>query len=275
VKVRPWERGRAALPLVSALACAACAPSAIALPDAPNAAQVDAVAAIYASPTGTVDAAHIQDTLAAANARLADLHLDWLPDLIAEGLTRLAERLSDAGEPIDPDAGVDKDRVVISAVVNLRRICRGWSDPAGAPDEATNGSVELTAVVERSRLRNDLWGSATGCRTRLDPGDASALTVNPSVSLNLSIDASLDVRLYGPLPRSVGEAKFLLLFSGRLGTDVRAADSSFDFRVIDGHFDFRLAVSDGDIIVEVGATTISLRASNATLVCDLASLSCQ
>ncbi|HEY7376129.1 MAG TPA: hypothetical protein VIF57_28465 [Polyangia bacterium] len=258
-----------------ALACAACAPSAIALPDSPHAAQVDAVAAIYASPTGTIDTAHVQDTVAAANARLGDLHLDWLPDLIAEALTRLAARLSDAGEPTDPDAGVDKDRVVVSAVVNLKRVCRGWSDPAGPPDEATNGSVNLTAVVERSRLRDDIWGSAVACKTRLDPADASALVVNPSVSLNLLIDASLDVRLYGPLPRSVGDAKFLLLFSGRLGTDARAVDSSFDFRVIDGHFDFRLAVSDGDIIVEVGATTISLRASNATLVCDLASLSCQ
>jgi hypothetical protein len=268
---------RRPLPTLAALALAApsCAPSTIALPDSPNAAQIDAVAAVYVSPTGTIDAAHIQDTLSAANARLADLHLDWLPDLIAEALTRLAERLSDAGEPTDPDAGAATDRVVISAVVNLKRVCRGWSDPAGAPDEATNGSVDLTAVVERSRLRNDVWGSATGCRTRLEPSNTSALTVNPSAGLNLSIDGSLDVRLYGPLPRSVGEAKFLLLFSGRLGTDARAADSSFDFRVIDGHFDFRLAVSDGDIIVEVGATTISLRASNATLVCDLASLSCQ
>jgi hypothetical protein len=262
-------------PLALVLASAACAPSAIVLPESPNAAQVDAVAAIYASPTGTIDVAHIQDTLTTANARLADLHLDWLPDLIAEALTRLAERLSDAGEPTDPDAGVAPDRVVISAAVRMKRVCRGWSDPAGAPDEATNGSVNLTAVVERSRLRNDVWGSAAGCRTRLEPADTSALVVTPSVSLNLSIDGSLDVRLYGPLPRTVGDAKFLLLFSGRLGTDARAADSSFDFRVIDGHFDFRLAVSDGDIIVEVGATSISLRASNATLVCDLASLSCQ
>jgi hypothetical protein len=263
--------------VVLALAGAACAPDAIVLPDNPNAAQVDAVEAVYLSPTGTVDTAHVQDTLDAVNTRLNDLRLDWLPNLMVEALERLGQRLSDAGQSTDPGAGVDRDRVIISAVVNAKRICRGWSDTAGPPDEAMNGSMELTAVVDRSTLRRDIWGSATACHTRLDPLDtSSAITVNPPpTSVNLSLDATLNIRLYGPLPRSVGDARFLLLFSGRLGTDERTADSTFDFRVLDGHFDFRLAVSDGDIIVEVGATTVSLRASNATLVCDLASLSCQ
>jgi hypothetical protein len=262
--------------LGAALAAAACAPSAIALPDSPNVAQVDAVGAIYVMPTGTIDVANIQATLAAANARLADLHLDWLPELMAEALARLAQRLSDAGQTTDPDAGAAKDHVVIDAVLDMKRVCRGWSDPAGAPDEATNGSTQLTAVVERSQLRHDVWGAATACHTRLEPtADSSAITVTPSPSINLSIDGSLDIRLYGPLPRSVGDAKFLLLFNGRLGTDARTADGMFDFRVLDGHFDFRLAVSDGDIIVEVGTTSLSLRGSNATFTCDLASLSCQ
>jgi hypothetical protein len=247
------------------------------LPDAPRAAQLDAVAAIYLSPTGTIDVAHVQQTVDAANARLAELHLDWLPELIAEGLARLAERLSDAGQPTDPDAGLAKDHVLISGVVDMKRVCRGWSDPAGAPDEATNGSTQLTAVVEKGTLRHDVWGGATACKTRIDPADGSpsSLTVNPSPSVNLSIDGALDVRLYGPLPLKVGDAKFLFLFSGRLGTEARTTDSSFDFRVLDGHFDFRLAVSDGDIIVAIGATSISLRGSNAALTCDLASLSCQ
>jgi hypothetical protein len=273
----PPAAGLTAPVVVLALAGVACAPSAIVLPDNPNAAQVDAVEAVYVAPTGTVDAAHVQDTLDSVNTRLAEMHLDWLPNLLVEALQRLAQRLSDAGQSTDPDAGLANDHVIINAVLNAKRICRGWSDPAGPPDEAMNGSMELTAVVDHGTLRRDIWGSATACHARLDPLDtSSAITVNPPPpSPNLSLDAMLNIRLYGPLPRSVGDAKFLLLFSGRLGTDERTADSMFDFRVLDGHFDFRLAVSDGDIIVEVGATTVSLRASNATLVCDLASLSCQ
>ena len=81
--------------------------------------------------------------------------------------------------------------------------------------------------------------------------------------------------LYGPLPRTFAAAKFLLIFSGRLDTDDRTADASFDFRVLDGQLAFRYAVSDGDVIVEVGATSISGRGSDGTFTCDLASLSCQ
>ena len=117
--------GPAARALVLGLTAVACAPSALTLPEAPHKAQVDAVAAIYASPTGTIDVANIEATLDAANARLVELHLDWLPELIAEALTRLAQRLSDAGQSTDPDAGVAKDHVIISAVVDLTRICRG------------------------------------------------------------------------------------------------------------------------------------------------------
>ena len=81
--------------------------------------------------------------------------------------------------------------------------------------------------------------------------------------------------VYGPLPRADGGAKFLLVFSGRLGTDDRTIESSLDFRILDGQLAFRYAVSDGDIIVEVGASSISLRGANGTFACDLASRSCQ
>ena len=260
--------------LAVVLGAAGCAPPALTLPESPNKAEVDAVAAVYDAPTGTIDVANIRQTLDAVDARLTELHLDWLPDLVAEALIRITKRLTDAEEPTDPSVPTPKDHVIISAVIVLERACRGWSDTAEPPDPA-NGTIDLTAVIEEGKLRPDLWGAAHACRTRLDPLDASALTVMPSTALNLSVDGSLDVRLYGPLHRSVGEAKFLLLFSGRLGADDLTADVSFDFRVLDGHFDFRLAVSDGDIIVELGATSISLRASNATFVCDLASRSCQ
>lgn len=260
----------------SALAwtAAACGPDEVVLPDAPRVAQVDAVAAVYENPTGTIDTAHIQDTLDAVSARLDDLHLDWLPSLISASLHRLQRRLSDGELSTDPDAGVESDHPIIDAVADGRQICRGWSDPAGLPD-AANGTLELTAVVDKGQLRQDVWGTATDCKTRLDPLDlVGAIGIMPSPSINLFVDGTLDIRLYGPLPRSVGEAKFLLLLTGRIDPD-RTTEGEIDFRVLDGQLAFRFAVSDGDIIVEIGATTVSLRGSNGVFVCDLTTLSCQ
>jgi hypothetical protein len=262
--------------VVLVLAAGACAQE-VTLPTPPREAEVNAAAAVYDNPTGTIDVANIQSTLDGIDARLTELHLDWLPTLIADGLTRLAERISDASLTEETDAGAETaKRTMIDAVIDLKRICRGWSDPPSRPDGAANGAMMLTAVVDDGVLRRDVWGGASGCKTRLDSSaGASAITVTPSPSVNLSLDGTLDVRLYGPLPRSVGAAKFLLLFSGRLGTDDRIAEASFDFRVLDGQLAFRYAVSDGEIIVEVGLTSLALRGSNATFTCDLASRSCQ
>ena len=259
---------------VGAAACTAD----VALPDPPREAQVSMVAAIYDNPTGTIDVANIQTKIDDIQARIAELHLDWLPTLIAQALERLAQRLSDASVTPDTDDGADTTkRTIIDAVAHMKRVCRGWSDTPAAPDEAANGFMELTAVIESSSLREDVWGGATACKTRLDPLDdvSGGLTITPSPSVNLSLEATLDVRLYGPLPRTVGEAKFLLIFNGRLGSDDRTADASFDFRLLDGQLAFRYAVSDGDIIVEVGTTSISLRGANGTFACDLASRSSQ
>jgi hypothetical protein len=255
-----------------AVSVGGCGPDKPVLPDAPMEQQMTDLTAIYDNPTGTIDTANIQATLDAVDARLTQLHLDWLPTLVSEALVRLSERIEDVELVTEVDEEAPTEHTVIDAVVDLQRICRGWSDSPSLPD-AANGTFDLTAVVEDGKLRPDVWGTASACRTRLDPLDVPA--GSDLISANLSVDAALDVRLYGPLPRSVGEAKFLLLFEGRLGTEERTADTSFDFRVLDGHFAFRFAVSDGDIIVEIGVTSISLRGSNATFTCDLASRSCQ
>src|SRR5205823_14572060 len=110
----------------------------------------------YESPTGTIDVASIQQTLDAVDARLSEMHLDWLPDLVAEALMRIYQRLADADEPTDPGAGVQTNHVVIDAVIVLHRTCRGWNDPPGPPDAAANGTLELTAVVDHGRLRPDV-----------------------------------------------------------------------------------------------------------------------
>jgi len=260
-----------AIAVASLLAVSGCGDNGPTLPESPMAEQMTDIAAIYENPTGTIDVASIQATLDAVDARLTELHLDWLPALISEALVRLSERIDDVGLVSEGDAEAPTKHTIIDAVVELERVCRGWTDSV-VPDP-TNGTINLTAVIEDGRLHQDVWGTATACQTRLDPLDTSV--GGDLLSLNLSVDAALDVRLYGPLPRNGGEAKFLLLFEGRLGTEERSTDTSFDFLVLDGHLAFRFAVSDGDIIVEIGVTSISLRGSNATFTCDLASRSCQ
>jgi len=260
-----------AVAAASFLSTTGCGDDGPVLPESPMAEQMTDIAAIYVNPTGTIDEANIAATLDAIDARLTDLHLDWLPALISEALVRLSERVGDVGLVSSPGVEAPTKHTIISAVVVLERICRGWTDSV-VPDPA-NGTIGLTAVVEKNQLHEDVWGTASGCQTRLDPLDTSV--GGDLLSLNLSVDAALDVRLYGPLPRNGGEAKFLLLFEGRLGTEERSTVTSFDFLVLDGHLAFRFAVSDGDIIVEIGVTSISLRGSNATFTCDLASRSCQ
>jgi len=263
--------------LLAAAAASGCV-SEVTLPDPPRQAEVDMVAAIYDNPTGTIDVANIEAKLDDIEARIDQMQINWLPLLIAEGLERVSIRLDDASLTSDTEDGADTTkRTIIDAVVVMKRICRGWGDTPGLPDEAANGFLELTGVVDDGILRPDLWGGATACKTRLDPLDLvpGGLTITPSPSVNLSIEGTLDVRLYGPLPRAVGDAKFLLIFSGRLGTDDRTVETSFDFRSLDGQLAFRYAVSDGDVIIEVGATSISVRGANGSFSCDLLRRSCQ
>ena len=236
--------------------------------------QTEEVIAAYESPTGTVDVAHIDMQLDQAEARLEELHLAWLPDLVSEVLVSLEKRLSDGGLPIDPSDVADADDPKIDAAVTVHRVCKGWSTPAGPPDEATNGSIDLTAVVSSSQLRRDLWGVATNCSAIVDPpGDTP-----PQMAF---LDGTLIILLEGALPKRAGDLDLLFLLNGSLDTtEVRTTDAtktrtaSRDFRIQDGQVEFRMSVDDGDIIVTIGATSLTLRGSNGTFTCDLKTHNC-
>jgi hypothetical protein len=259
----------------AAIAATGCGPDPVDVPTPPLAEETAAIVATYDAPTGSIDTANLQRTVQQAGARLEELNLDWLPDLIAEALTRLRTRFDEGGLPADPAAPPDDDRARITAVVNLTRICRGWDDPAGPPNAAANGDIEVTAVVEATQLTRQAWGTATACHARLDPIDTPVLDeVALSSGVNAFVDGTLILYLFGPLPRTGSEADFLLRFSGQIGRQEQPRSASFDFRVVDRKVEFRHAVADGDIIVGVGATSLTLRGSNATFTCDLATASC-
>jgi hypothetical protein len=239
------------------------------IPTPPMQAETQAIAADYETPGGSVDITQIQAVLDAVNVKLPNVDLDWLPNLASNLLASFNQRLQQSGLPDNPDASIETHHFILSAVVDVHRICEGFDNPPGPVDSA-NGAIDATGVVESGRLQPEVWGVATGCKTSL------SLFGGPTLSGNATLDGMVIIYLLGPLPSSVSNARFLFTFNGQIGIGNQTANSSLDFRVFDGRLDFRVPVSDGNIVVEAGTgSSVTLRASNGTFVCDLTARSCQ
>jgi hypothetical protein len=239
------------------------------IPTPPMAAETAALAALYDMPTGSIDIANVQANLSTVNADIPSFQFDWFPDVASSLLTSLSQRIQGNGLPDNPDASVETHHFVLSAVIDLQRICVGWDNPPGPPNSA-NGNIDATAVIESGRLNPEVWGTATSCKINLS-------LLQDSLSGNVMFDGSLILYLLGPLPTSAANERFLFQFNGQLQVGSQSVSSSIDFRVFDGTLAFRLPVSDGDVIVEPPTTgsTVTLRASNGVFLCDLTTLSCQ
>lgn len=268
------RRGSSLLVPACAIGAFACGPD-VDYPTPPLAEETKAIVATYDQPTGTLDVARLDQIAEDVRVRVDELGVDWLPELMSDVLVRLRERFNAGGLPEDPSAPPDSDRAEIKAVVELSRVCSGWSDPPEAPNATVNGSIEMTAIVEKTQLEREIWGTATDCRQRLTRSG----TVIPSGGLDLAVNGQLDgtwiLYLGGPLPTQGRDAEFFMSFAGELGLEGRLRPLTFDFRVIDGQVQFRHPVDDGDIIVSVGLGSFSLAGQNATYQCDLAKLYCQ
>ena len=259
-----------------AIAAGGCGPEPITLPEPPRAAETAQLVATYDMPTATLDLDNIDQVRSDAQARMADLHLDWLPDLVSDLLTRLRQRVDAGGLPDDPMTVPNGRRAQLTAVANLHRVCAGWDNPAGAPDEAANGALDVTAIVDTGRLNPEIWGTATACRARFPPADTGAAAVgvvNPVV-VNATVDGTLIVYLLGPLPSTAGDAQLLVSFDGSIGVSDQTKSVSFDFEIFNGSVRFRVPVGGGDAIVTVG-TTLGIKGANAGFSCDLSTLTCQ
>ncbi len=268
------KRVAAALASAIAVLLSGCGPETITLPEPPMAAETQQLVALYDMPTAVLDTSNIDQARSDAQARLEELHLDWLPDLISDLLARLRTRLDDGGLPSDPDAEPRERRAQITAVANIHRICLGWDDPASAPDEATNGSLDLTAIVDTGQINPEAWAVATACRVRFPPaGAGDAIVVMPTV-VNATLDGTLILYALAPLPSAAADAAFLLSFTGSISTGDQTKSASFDFEVVDRSVRFRVPANGGDAIVTVGAT-LGIQGANAGFSCDLTTLTCQ
>ena len=264
--------------LVSAAAVAlalGCDQETITLPEPPMAAETQQLVALYDAPTATLDVAHIQQVAADARARLADIHPDWFPAVVSDLLTRLRARLDDGGAPTDPTSAPKSKRAQLTLVANIHRICAGWEDPASAPDEATNGALDLTAIVDTGQLNPEAWATATACRVRVPPASSGggAIVVTPTV-VNATLDGTLIIYLLAPVPPTAADANYLVAFSGSITIGDQTKSASFDFEVDGTSVKFRVPAGGGDAIVTVG-TTLGIQGANASFSCDLTALSCQ
>jgi hypothetical protein len=268
------RRAAATLAAAAAAFLVGCGPETITLPDPPMAAETQQLVALYDMPTATLDTAGIDQVRADAQARLEELHLDWLPGVVSDLLVLLRARLDAGSLPTDPAAEPKGRRAQITAVVELRRICVGWDNPASAPDEATNGALDLTAIVDTGKINPEAWATASACRVRSPPADdGSAIVVMPKV-VNATLDGTLIIYALAPLPGDVADAQFLVSFTGSISIGDQTKSASFDFEVVDKSVRFRVPAGGGDAIVTVG-TTLGIQGANAGFSCDLTSLTCQ
>jgi hypothetical protein len=271
--------GAGALLFVAAVAVAVmgtgCGPSTVTLPEPPMADETAQLVSVYAMPTAVLNTGDIDQIFADARARLGDLQLDWFPGLVTDMLTRIKTRLEQGGLPNDPGSVPDSNRPQITAVVEAHRICSGWDDPAGAPDESANGSIDMTTIVDRGKLNPELWATATACKARITPSDVGAPSISATpIAANATLDGTLIVYMLAPLPSSLVDAQFLVTFSGSLGVADQVKTASFDFQYVSGSIKLRVPAGGGDAIVTVG-TTLGIAGANAAFSCDLTTLTCQ
>jgi hypothetical protein len=276
VKTRRWSfvlRGGAVALAALALGCG---PDTVTVPTPPMQAQTSALVMSYQMPTGNLDTSNIDQVRSDAQARLDELHLDWLPDLLSDALTRVRTRLDGAGLPDDPASMPDQRKAQLTAVITVTRVCAGWSDPPGPPDANANGSIVVTAIADTGKLNPEIWGTATSCLARFPPaGSTGAVASNTSTVVKATLAGTLILYSLGPLPQNASDAQLLVIFDGTIGVGDKVGSASFDFEIQKTQVKFRVPVSSGgDAIVTVG-TTLGIEGANAGFSCDLTTLTCQ
>ena len=145
---------------------AGCGPGPLPLPPGPD---LDALVVKYQAPTGTIDPQQINDVIVAAQTRLGQLHLDWLPDLLAQSMTRLRERLDDNGVPSDPSAAPNLDHPGIDATIRLAQTCRGWDDPIGTRTCRRKWNAFADRSGREPNVPSRAGRGGESCRGRIQP----------------------------------------------------------------------------------------------------------
>jgi hypothetical protein len=241
-------------------AIAACEEDEVVLPTPPD---VSSLRAAYDTPTGTLSGDGLACAAAAAMATIDDNYLDALQQLIGDGLTSVRQRLIDSGLPIDDQGNLDAEELRVRGSIVVTRICQGWDPAATVPDQASNGDLTLTALVDESKLQKVVWGAAHNCLARVD-----VLQGTPrAASIDLFFNGDVVVGLDRGLPADWQSAGFLVKVDAVVGTAELRRQVSFDFHVRFPQLELRLPGEGGDIIAVVDPTapsTVTLRTRDGT-----------
>lgn len=251
---------------------AGCGPGTVQLPSPPLGTDVAALAASYQNPTAVLDTTKIQQTYMDVTDAVGNLPVDWLPPLVADALNALQQRLQAAGLPDSPtdDPGTGAK---ITGYIQVKRICNGWDSSATA-DEAANGSIQGTAVVQQGKLLPTVWATASQCRAQVVPSAASsALSKVPSI--NASLDGTLEFYVNGQLGSMANGVQALVVFQGMASVGDHSGSTSFDLLLSGGTVAFKVSTDGGYVVVTLMGATLQIDGANAGFSCDIASASCQ
>ncbi|HVZ85379.1 MAG TPA: hypothetical protein VHG72_00295 [Polyangia bacterium] len=279
--------------IAAVVVTAGCGQGTVTLPTPPMQAETAQLVATYQMPTGMLDTTNIQQAASDAKARVGQLQLNWLPNVISDALTGLGKRLDQTGLPTSPSTMPDPKRAQLTAVAEVNRLCEGFSGSADAglpfdagatldagatPDAGANGSIDLTGIVDTGKLNPEIWGTASACRTQVAPVSSSQLqgvasTLGVNTTLDVAIDGTLILYLLGPFPTSLDDLQVLVTFTGTLGVEGQVATGSLDFEIQNDAVSFRIQEGGGDVIVTVGAT-LGIQGANGGFSCSLTSDDC-
>ncbi len=193
--------------------------------------EVVALAERYQHPTAVLDPVTVRELLVRTDSLQGQLRpLGGLRFI--DGVVTDATRTAASGQRL-PDG--------VQGSITARAACRGTADES-SPDEATNGTIELTIGIAGSRVQRALVGRATRCQlptAEAEQREAAAVVLS----------AELEVDFGGPLdlgsPRSSDVVILMRHVSGSVGNDA--------FDLGDGDVHLRLT-ADGalETLVDVG-----------------------
>jgi hypothetical protein len=241
---------------------AGCSTPDVKLPPAP--AEVQSIAAEYDTPTGTVPVSAMQQ-IEDLQQTLDTINSTHIGEIVSNSLVSLRARLVANGLATDPLTTPKRHHPVIIGFVTADRTCRGWDDTSTTPN-AADGTFVLTATYQHSMLQRAIFGPAMACHDRI--------TVTDNTMVHVFFDGSIGLFLEGPLATDPTQTKFLMTFSGTIGTENAQGAADFDFRVIPPQVEVRVPVADGNVIGSFGLNEVTLRGKNGTYGCSLVTFTC-
>lgn len=142
------------------------------------------------------------------------------------------------------------EKLDVAGIIRLHHVCRGWEGKV-PPNEGLNGSLDLTATLDREGLIPTVWGTMNTCRHE------------PRI-FELELDGDIRIRLGSTESRiNLGDLDgldALVEFEGRAAVRDDGQLSELDlhthFRILPGEqIQFLIVLDDGSAVVGVFDTT--------------------